>query len=175
MKKIALYCLLLILVLSFSAYGNSVEFIYTSIDDLYMMEYGGIFEVDKLAFKVCRTTIYTFKGDFSKTDILGGFNFEYLLANGRNTHNIILAGIRLGETQNGTVINLVSRIDLSEKVFLDDNLEFVFWPNGVNAMLFRGMLGYELAEGSAIKGGITYISSEGHSDFGLSVGSSLSF
>lgn len=175
MKKILIYCFLFILVLSFSAYGNSVEIIYTSIEDQSMLDYGCIFEVDKLAFKVYSTTLSTTIGDFKKMDILGGINFDYLLANGNNSHNMVLAGIRLGETQNGTVLNFVSRIDLSEKVFLDDNLEFVFWPNDVSAMLFRGMLGYALAEEAAIKGGITCIVSDDAFDFGLSIGSSISF
>lgn len=179
MKKIMI-CFVVSLFLLFSTVVNAenrAEFTYTSFDDLLILDLNTVLELGGgVVVKVSAASSGKNAGIFNNYDFLGGFTFDQKLYKSKLvTHYTWLTGIRIGENGTGLVLNQLERINFTDKVFLDSDVEYVYWSKEPDVVLVNELIGYKLASKLVGKGGISIISSNWDFDFGLTLGVESSF
>lgn len=176
-KRIFLLALIMCFMVSVSVFA-SVDLVsylnFTSFNKGSYTHGGlGINFQERFAIMGSYNNISTFIGDFTAYDLVGGFKFKYTppLLSDYPVDNTIMGGVRFGGDRTGFLIQSLSRRDYTEKWFGSSNGEFVIWPNGVTGLRSNFMVGYQIVDEFAIKGGLNFLnSSEGGIVWGLSVG-----
>lgn len=175
LKKVLLLALIICLILSVGVFAN-VDFVsYLNFSSFnqgsYTQSSFGVYIQESLAVMGSYNSISTFIGDFSAYDLLGGFKFKFTpLLSDYPTDNTVLGGVRFGADRTGFLIKFLTRQDYTEKWFSSSNGEFVVWPNGVTALKGNFMVGYQIVDEFAIKGGVGNMLSGDSTAWGLSVG-----
>lgn len=178
MRKTIILLVCLVVALTFNVYAENVgEVKYSSFDGGSLIDFSLTADIaNNIVVKGTYSILDTFIGDYSKFDIMGGYKTKYVDKNNKESTMLFLAGMRKSEDDTGLLLSADIRTEYSEKVFMHDVIEYVSWSDSdVNVLLAKFLLGYKIEENIAIKGGISWLQSEGESEIGPTFGLETSF
>lgn len=173
-------CVIVSLFLLFSVVVNAesrTEFTYTSFDELVILDWNTVFELGGgVVVKVSGTNNSKNPSIINNYDFLGGYTFDQTAFKNKYVlHYTFLTGIRLQENSRGLVFNELERIYFTDKVFLDADIEYVFWSEEPDDFLVKELIGYRFTSKLVAKGGLSVIASDWDFDLGLTLGIESSY
>jgi len=173
MRKNIILMALLLLVFSITVNAKNIaEFNYSSFKGASLLDFTLTADLtNNIVVKGTYSIADTIIGDANKFDIQGGFRSE--------RYGTWLAGIRKSGNNTGFLLTTNLRGPaFGEDVpfFMDMTMESISWfDSDIYALSDKIFIGYNINENVAIKGGLTWILSQGESEFGPTFGLETSF